>query len=158
MSQFDPRSTAHQSILFAISTALGLALLAVCVASDAHSSEKDPNAYTLDQITAAVCAVETGTIYVSRGVVSGGWGMGAAGETGPWQVTPMVLQDLGLDSGQDRCVDWHERAFRKWYARLLAKTRSHDKALAAYHRGLGGMSRLDAKDYAQRVLNYAGTL
>ena len=67
----------------------------------------------------------------------------------------MVLSDMGRGYSQLSSVAEYEAAFREWYAGLLLKTGSHDQALAAYHRGLRGRFRKDAKAYAQRCLNLA---
>ncbi len=129
---------------------LKFALLLCLTAGACHASE-----ITINHIVKAVCAVETGTNYRWFGHVDGRWSVGRAGEEGPWQVTPMVLLDMGLSPKRRRGVDSYEVAFRGWYAHLLRKTGSHEEALAAYHRGLGGRHREDAKAYAQRCMNLA---
>lgn len=115
----------------------------------------------IDHITAAVCQVETGTIYRAPGNVHGRYATGAYGETGPWQITPMVLvilRDRGTIAKMPSTVADHERAFRGWYLYLLSKTGSQREALAAYHRGLSGRRKASARDYSDRVLNLAHRL
>jgi hypothetical protein len=157
---FDPRPR----LTWTERLAPGIALIVIvlCFAAGLAAQEKDANDYTLDQITAAVCAVETGATWVDTGNVRGRWSVGGAGEISHWQITDDVLSDLGLSSAQKRKVGrdpiYAESVFRLWYARLLSRTGSHSQALAAFHRGLGGRHRRDAREYAERVLTYAGTL
>ncbi len=156
MTPFSPKSRKHTAIHALIAWTLGTALALLMAVNDCDGSEKEPHAYSLDQITAAVCAVESGRIYHGPGKVSGGWSVGDHGETGHWQISPMVLRDLRAPT--PRTVVECESLFRRWYSYLLVETGSHHQALAAYHRGLRGRNRADAKAYAQRVLNYASTL
>jgi hypothetical protein len=130
-----------------------LAALILCW-SQCHAQE-----ITIDHITAAVCQVESGTIWKSAGVVSGSFGAGASGEIGPWQCMPYVIRDLGRSESRARSsVAYSESVFRLWYGRLYARTGSHHEALAAYHRGYSGRNRKDAKAYAERALNLAHRL
>jgi len=138
-------------------------LLITLLALAAHVPQAPASEITLsiDHITAAVCAVETGTTWVSPGRVLGSYNRGTDGEAGPWQITGGVLSGLqitrstGSIHGDVRAC---ERAFRDWYAHLLAVTGSHAEALAAYHRGLKGRNKKSAKEYAQRCLNLAESL
>lgn len=115
-----------------------------------------------DAIVAAVAMVESGSTWVDTGDVRGGWKRGEYGEISHWQFTDAVLADLGLTAIQKRKVAsdpvYAESVFRLWYSRLLLRTGSHAMALAAYHRGLGGRHRKDARDYAERALNIAQRL
>ncbi len=113
----------------------------------------------MDRIVAAVAMVESGARWVDTGDIRGPWQRGPYGEVSHWQITTAVLTDLGLSDRQRRKVAsdpvYAESVFRLWYARLLLRTGSHAEALAAYNRGLGGIHRGDARDYAQRCLNLA---
>ncbi len=151
---FNPKSRPHQFAHIIISLSIG-ALLAIAMAI--ADGAEGTNAYTIDQITAAVCQVESGCFYHGPGQVSGRWSVGQYGETGHWQISPMVLRDLHATKAQARDVVTCESLFRRWYTHLLVETGSHYEALAAYHRGLRGRTRADAKDYAQRCLNLAAT-
>lgn len=115
-----------------------------------------------DRIVAAVAMIETGAHWKDTGNIKGAWAYGNAGEISHWQITSAVLDDLGLSSSARRKVAtnpvYAESVFRLWYSRLLARTGSHEEALAAYHRGLGGRHRRDAREYARRVLNLSETL
>ena len=114
---------------------------------------------TLNHITAAVCQIETGTIYQGPGRVSGSFTQGAAGEIGPWQMLPVVFRERGLsESHARRSVAHYELAFTMHYQWLLDRTGSPFLALASYHRGLGGRYRKDAQGYAARALNLAEKL
>lgn len=113
---------------------------------------------TLSHITAAVCQIESGCVYNGPGHVLGKWETGGAGEIGYWQVSPMVLRDLKISAAKAKSASGGERIFRLWYDRLYMATGNHAEALAAYHRGLGGRARSDAKDYAQRCLALAERL
>lgn len=115
-----------------------------------------------DRIVAAVAMVETGATWRDTGDIKGKWTHGDAGEISHWQITGAVLEDLGLSAAQKRKIAsdtvYAESVFRLWYSGLLRKTGSHAEALAAYHRGLGGRTRRDARDYAARVLALASVL
>ncbi len=116
---------------------------------------------SMDKVVAAVAMVESGATWKDTGTVTGSWSLGGAGEISHWQITAAVLSDLQL-TGKTRKIAsdpvYAESVFRLWYSRLLHATGSHREALAAYHRGLGGRHRRDARDYAQRVLNLASVL
>ncbi len=158
MSQFEPRRQSHRIIHAIASLFIGILLALAMAITDAKGAE-GTNAYTIDQITAAVCQVETGTVWRGSGSVSGRFGVGSSGEPGPWQITPEVIRQIGFSESRARhSVLYSERAFRTWYAHLYEVTGNHDAALAAYHRGLSGRSRKDAKAYAARGINLAGTL
>lgn len=111
-----------------------------------------------DRIVAAVAMVETGATWRDTGDIKGAWKHGDAGEISHWQITGAVLSDLGLSHKAAKIASspvYAESVFRLWYSRLLLRTGSHAAALAAYHRGLGGRHRKDARAYAERVLNIA---
>lgn len=131
-------------------------LLALCLIPSLQSAETH---VTIDQITAAVCQIETGTIYLAPGKVAGHYLRGEAGEIGPWQTLPAVLRERGFDpllvKSSTRLA---EQAFISQLAYLESKTSSLRDAIAAYHRGLGGRNRKDAKAYAERVINLASTI
>ncbi len=162
MSQFEPRRQSHR-IIHAIASLLIGTLLALAMAiTDAKGAEGTANELTMDQITGAVAAIETGARWIDTGDVRGQWRIGSSGEVSYWQLTDAALSDLGLSAIQKRKVGrsvvYAESVFRLWYTNLLHKTGSHREALAAFHRGLGGRHREDARTYAARVLNLAGTL
>lgn len=114
---------------------------------------------TTDHIVAAVCQIETGTIWLGPGKIKGKAHRGAAGETGPWQMMPYCLRELGRDPERNESsVLYAEKSFRLWYAKLLKIHGSHEEALAAYHRGARGKNKKEARFYAERVLNLAGRL
>jgi hypothetical protein len=133
-----------------------LAVLALCIGLTHAAQAQDP---TLDQITAAVCQAETGTVWNGPGSVSGRYYSGASGESGPWQAMSYTVTALSRDPRRNAAsVPYAEATFRAWYSALLQKHGSHAEALAAYHRGSSGRHRKEAKDYAQRVLNLAAVL
>lgn len=112
----------------------------------------------LDAIVRAVCQVETGCSWRGVGSVSGVWHRGDAGEVSCWQISPAVLDDLGrLDQAGriNRDPVYAESIFRLWYIRLYEHFGNHRDALAAYHRGIRGYARADAREYAARALNLA---
>jgi hypothetical protein len=134
--------------------------LILCLGLPHAAQAQDP---TLDQITAAVAQVESGVTYRGFAQVSGLWRNGDAGEVGPWQMLPVVLREAGHAAAlckrpHQEALVLYEVAFRDWYGRLLVRTGSHRDALAAYHRGFQGRFRMDAKEYAERVLCLASVL
>lgn len=131
-----------------------LALLTLLGSSHAQSQE-----ITLDHIKQAICQVETGTVWIAPGKIKGRWQQGEAGEIGPWQMLPAVLMERGFDPDLVRSsARLAEQAFIAHFRYLTARTPSIHEAVAAYHRGLGGRSRLAAKAYAGRVVNLAHRL
>ncbi len=130
---------------------LKLALLLCLTAGACHASE-----ITAYHIAKAVCAVETGTILHGDGSLSGRYYVGAHGEAGPWQCTKEVAKDLGVSWGRiQRDPSYARWAFCRWYGYLLSRTGSHQEALQAYHRGLAGRHKPEAKAYASRCMNLA---
>jgi len=122
----------------------------------AHAQSQE---ITIDQIVAAVCQVETGTVWHGPGIVSGRYSFGANGESGPWQAMAYTVTATGRDPVRNaRSVLYAEATFRAWYSNLLHKHGSHAEALAAYHRGSAGRHRKEAKDYAARCINLALSL
>lgn len=114
---------------------------------------------TIDHITAAVAAIETGTTWQSAGRVSGRYARGAAGEISPWQLMPHVLRDIRRSPYRaERDVLYAETAFREWYGHLYARLGSHREALAAYNGGFRGRSRKAPQDYAERAYALAQRL
>jgi hypothetical protein len=97
---------------------------------------------TTAEIAKAIRQIETGAVY--RGEI------GKAGEIGMYQITPALLKQIGGTSRgtyADFCCVWHH--FR-------TRTATWQEAAAAYHRGLGGINKIAARDYAQRVSNLIG--
>jgi hypothetical protein len=114
---------------------------------------------SIDHIVAAVCQIESGTVWKGPGVVSGRYQLGGAGELGPWQSMPYTVQSLGRSLRRNQVsVSYAEGTFRLWYSRLLHKHGSHAEALAAYHRGSAGRHKSTAKAYAERAMNLAKRL
>jgi len=114
---------------------------------------------TLDHIVAAVCQVESGTIWHGSGVVAGRYSIGGDGESGPWQAMSYTVTDIGRNPRRNaESVHYAETTFRIWYTNLLRKHGSHAEALAAYHRGSAGRHKKAAKDYAERCMNLATAL
>lgn len=102
-----------------------------------------------------IAAVETRTTYRDIGDLT--WRdqrIGAAGEVGPWQLSPAALRDL---KAYDRRARVHaepvfaESLTRAWLLRLHRITGTWPQAIAAYHAGLGNRRQTFAIDYAQRV-------
>jgi hypothetical protein len=114
---------------------------------------------SIDHIVAAVCQIESGTVWKGPGVVSGRFNTGGSGEIGPWQAMPYTIRDMGRSVRRNHgSVRYAETTFRIWYARLLHKHGSHPEALAAYHKGSAGIYKASAKNYAERAMNLAKRL
>lgn len=94
---------------------------------------------TIEQIAAAIASLETGASYKGQ--------KGTAGEVGRWQILPVVLRERGCSS----CGNY--RDFQRVYSYFRANTKTWQEACAAYHRGLNGIHKKAAKEYAQRVEN-----
>jgi hypothetical protein len=113
-----------------------------------------------------IAMVETNTTWRDIGDLdlSPGYGLGAAGEVGPWQLHPDVLTDLGVADQAARIHDspvYAESLTRAWLLHLFGRCRNWRTTCAAYHVGLAGMSdkktRARGLRYADRV-HGSGTL
>lgn len=100
---------------------------------------------SIEEISRAICQIETGTTWDSRVKVR----VGKAGEKGKWQITPEMLRTVGGTAG-------NLNDFILTYTWFRSRTKTWQEACAAYHRGLNGIHKKAAKDYAQRVANLIG--
>ena len=110
-------------------------LLTLTLGAYAHETEEP----TIEQIAKAIASVETGENWNGK--------KGRYGEIGKWQILPTVLRERGcspVGNYQD---------FRRVFLYFRSRTKSWQEACAAYHRGLGGINKKEAQDYAQRVAN-----
>lgn len=81
---------------------------------------------------------------------------GRYGEVSMWQLTPDACAYLGVSvSKVRRNPGFAEDCAARYLLHLYSKTKSWKSTLAAYHRGLGGRRKAEARDYAQRCLNLA---
>jgi len=97
---------------------------------------QEPSVY---EISKAIAQIETGESWNGK--------KGKAGEVGRWQILPVVLRERGCSSAGD----YYD--FQRVYSYFRSRTETWQDACAAYHRGLGGIHKKAAKDYAQRVAN-----
>jgi len=102
---------------------------------------KEPS---IAQIAAAIASVETGENYKGQ--------KGRYGEVGKYQILPVVLRERGA-SPRGTYAD-----FVMVYSYFRSRTTSHREACAAYHRGLNGIHKKAAEDYAQRVANLVASM
>ena len=115
----------------------------------------DGNDAVPEWVVAGIAAVETGSDYHAGHLIRyRDRRDGAAGEVGPWQLSPAVLADLHALAEQDRVRSdpaFSERLVRKWLLRCRRAAQGDwDAAIAVYHTGPGGSRRL-GKEYAARV-------
>ena len=123
--------------------------------STASAQAAAPASTTIpDWVIAGIAAVETGSTYRGGRLVRyRDHRDGAAGEVGPWQIAPSVLDDLGAARLRARVRTepvLAESLVRAWLLRCYQRTGSWTSAVAVYHAGPGGSSRRGAS-YASRV-------
>ncbi len=109
---------------------------------------------------------ETSTVWRDLGDVtlSPLYKKGTAGEVGPWQLHPLVLQDLDVADQAARIhtdVVYAESLTRFWLLHLFRNTGNWRDACAAFHVGLAGLANKEKRArghrYAARVRD-SGTL
>ena len=130
-------------------------LLACAVRSGASENQPAPAGTAVpDWVIAGIAAVETGSIYRNGRLVRyRDHRDGAAGEVGPWQLAPAVLDDLHASRLRARVRTepvLAESLVRAWLLRCYQRTGDWSAAVAVYHAGPGGSWRRGAS-YASRV-------
>ncbi len=135
-----------------LACALVLVLGVRSTASDQPAAP--PGTSIPDWVIAGIAAVETGSTYRGGRLVRyRDHRDGAAGEVGPWQIAPAVLDDLGAAHLRSRVRTepvLAESLVRAWLLRCYQRTGSWTSAVAVYHAGPGGSTRRGAS-YASRV-------
>jgi len=107
----------------------------------AVSYDQEPSVYAISK---AIAQIETGENYKGQ--------KGEAGEVGKYQILPVVLRERGCSPTGDY------RDFQRVYSYFRGRTETWQDACKAYHRGLGGIHKKAAKDYAQRVANLVDSM
>jgi hypothetical protein len=133
-----------------------LLLMLAVRASASELPAAAPDTSIPDWVIAGIAAVETGSTYRGGRLVRyRDHRDGAAGEVGPWQIAPAVLDDLGAAHLRARVRTepvLAESLVRAWLLRCYHRTGSWKSAVAVYHAGPGGSTRRGSS-YASRVYN-----
>ncbi len=136
--------------------ACALVLVLGMRASASERPAAAPDTSIPDWVIAGIAAVETGSTYRGGRLVRyRDHRDGAAGEVGPWQIAPAVLDDLGAAHLRARVRTepvLAESLVRAWLLRCYQRTGSWKSAVAVYHAGPGGSPRRGST-YASRVYN-----
>jgi hypothetical protein len=107
-----------------------------------------------DWVIAGIAAVETGSLYQHGELVRyRDRRDGAAGEVGPWQLSPAALSDMGARKLRDRIrrdTILAESMTRAWLMRCFAHASSWKEAVSLYHTGWSA-DHADGFEYAERV-------
>ncbi|MBA3699473.1 MAG: hypothetical protein H0W78_11545 [Planctomycetes bacterium] len=129
-------------------------IAALAAATVINASEVGPHVPIPDWVIAGIAAVETGSTYRSGELVLyRNRRDGADGEVGPWQISPSVLQDLGVSHLLERIRSepvLAESMTRAWLLRCYRRAGDWNVAVAIYHTGPAGDHRR-GRDYAERV-------